>query len=237
MIGDDLRQLLGPRLPGDHARQSRADALVQRLVALAPGAAVLDLGCGAGDSVDLFRRLDPGGSWTGIDIEHSAEVRARTRSDAEFATFDGERVPFADASFDLVYCVQVLEHARRPGALVAESARVLRPGGRLVGSTSQLEPFHSQSTANPTPYGLTLELEDAGLDVEELRPGIDGLTLILRRGLGGARLCDRWWTRESPLNRSIELYGRVAGLDPSARNAIKLVFCGQFCFAARKPGR
>jgi len=237
VIADDLLELLGSRLPDDHARQTRADELAGRALAGRPGAAVLDLGCGAGDSVDLFRRLDPTGSWVGLDVEGSAEVAARTRRDAEFATFDGECVPYADGRFDLVYCVQVLEHVRRPGPLLAEAARVLSPGGQLVGSTSQLEPFHSRSTANPTPYGLALDLGDVGLEVLQLRPGIDGLTLILRRGCGGARVFDRWWTHESPLHRAIDLYGRAAHLDVPARNAAKLLFCGQFCFLARKPDR
>lgn len=244
MIADDLVELLGPCLPADHARQTRADELAERALrgrvgvgATAPASpAVLDLGCGAGDSVDLFRRLAPGGSWIGLDVEGSAEVGARTRTDAEFASFDGDRVPFEDGCFDLVYCVQVLEHARRPGALLAEAARVLAPGGQLVGSTSQLEPFHSRSTANPTPYGLARDLEDAGLEVLELRPGVDGPTLIARRGLGGPRVFERWWHRESPLNRAIDLYGRGARLDPRARNAAKLLFCGQFAFWARRPG-
>lgn len=237
MIADDLVELLGSRLPADHSRQTRADELAGRALRdRGGGAAVLDLGCGAGDSVDLFRRLDPAGSWVGADIEGSAEVAARTRADAEFETFDGEHLPFGEGRFELVYCAQVLEHVRRPGALLGEAARVLAPGGQLVGSTSQLEPFHSRSTANPTPYGLARELEDAGLEVLELRPGIDGLTLIARRGLGGPRLLDRWWWRESPLNRAIDAYGRVARLDARARNAAKLLFCGQFAFWARKPG-
>jgi hypothetical protein len=77
-------------------------------------------------------------------------------------------------------------------------------------------------------------MEDAGLEVLELRPSIDALTLIVRRGLGGPALFNRWWDRESPLNRAIELYGRARGLDPAARNAAKLVFCGQFSFLARR---
>ncbi len=77
--------------------------------------------------------------------------------------------------------------------------------------------------------------EGAGLEVRELRPGIDALTLILRRGLGGPRLFDRWWATESPLNRAIGLFARGARLDPQGANAIKLLFCGQFAFLARRP--
>jgi SAM-dependent methyltransferase len=170
-----------------------------------------------------------------VDIERSAEVEMRTRGDADFHTFDGERLPFGDAEFDLVWCKQVLEHAENPRALLADVARVLRSGGVLIGSTSQLEPFHSRSTANPTPYGLTLALEEAGLHTTAIRPSIDSLTLIVRRAVGGGALFDRWWAHESPVNRAIDLYARVRRMEPAAVSAAKLVLCGQFVFAAERP--
>ena len=155
VLGDDLGALLGGRIPADHSRQTLADGFAARGLR-GPGTRVMDLGCGAGDSVDLFRSLEPAVKWVGADIERSPEVAERVREDAEFATFDGETLPFEDGSFDLVYCKQVLEHVRRPEPLVAEVARVLAPGGWFAGSTSQLEAFHSRSIFNPTPYGLTL---------------------------------------------------------------------------------
>ncbi len=229
MLGDDLGELLGPRIPSDHSRQTLADTYA------GPAGRVLDLGCGAGDSIDLFRSLDPGVDWVGADVERSPEVAARTRTDAEFVTFDGERLPFGDGSFDLVYCKQVLEHVRHPGQVVAEAARVLRPGGWFAGSTSQLEAFHSLSVFNPTPYGLTLLAEDAGLEVVELRPGIDGFTLVAWRALGMPRFFARWWARESPANRVIEAAGRLGRLDARTRNQVKLTVCGQFAFLGRRP--
>jgi SAM-dependent methyltransferase len=231
MLGDDLGDLLGPRIPGDHSRQVLADDYAARL----RPARVMDLGCGAGDSVDLFRALDPEVDWVGVDIEDSHEVSGRTRADAEFVTFDGQRLPFEDASFDLVYCKQVLEHVEHPHELLHEVARVLRPGGSFAGSTSQLEAFHSRSIFNWTPYGFTVTAEEAGLEVVELRPVIDGLTLVAWRALGLPRFFHRWWARESPGYRVIELAGRVARLDARTRNQIKLVLAGQFAFLARRP--
>ena len=241
MLGDDLLAQLGDRIPADHSRQVVADDYVgewyRRLRGRVGPARVLDLGCGAGDSVDLFRHFDPGVRWVGLDLPRSPEVDARARVDAEFATFDGERIPFEDGEFELVFCKQVLEHVRRPAPLLAEVRRVLEPGGHLVGSTSQLEPYHSLSLANPTPYGLTTLLDEVGLPVVELRPNIDGLTLVIQRGLGRHPFFRRWWARESPLNRFIGLFGRAARLDARSVNAIKLLLCGQFCFLARKPER
>jgi SAM-dependent methyltransferase len=231
MLGDDLGELLGHRIPADHSRPVLADHYAGRLRARR----VLDLGCGAGDSVDLFRSVDPDVSWVGADIEDSAEVAQRSRADAEFVTFDGRRLPFADASFDLVYCKQVLEHAEHPHELVAEAARVLRPGGHLAGSTSQLEAFHSRSIFNWTPYGLMTVAEHAGFEVIEMRPVIDGFTLVAWRALGLPSLFHRWWSRESPPYRVIELAARAIRLDVRTRNQMKLVLCGQFAFLARRP--
>ena len=232
MIGEDLVAVLGDRIPADHARQALADDYI---ASLRPES-VVDLGCGEGDSVDQFRSVRPDVSWIGLDVESSPEVARRRRDDAEFRTFDGLHLPFEDGSLELVFCKQVLEHVREPGELLGDVARALRPGGRLAGSTSQLEPFHSLSTWNYTPHGLALLLERAGLEVLELRPGIDSLTLIANRGLGMPSFTNRWWSSESPLNRAIDVYGRVRRLDARRVNAIKLVFCGQFCFLARRPG-
>lgn len=241
MLGDDLLELLRPWIPADHTRQVVADDYVGQWYgrwrqATQPGARVLDLGCGGGDSVDVFRRFDPSVRWVGLDLPSSPEVDERRRADAEFVTFDGQAIPFPDGEFELVYCKQVLEHVRRAEPLLAEVARVLAPGGHFVGSTSQLEPYHSLSVGNFTPYGLALLLERVGLEPVELRPNIDGLALVVQRGLGMHPWFYRWWARESPLNRFVGLFGRARGLSPRSVNAIKLLLCGQFCFAARRPG-
>jgi trans-aconitate methyltransferase len=68
MLGDDLGELLGHRIPADHSRQVLADHYAERLRARR----VMDLGCGAGDSVDLFRSVDPDVEWVGLDIEDSS---------------------------------------------------------------------------------------------------------------------------------------------------------------------
>ncbi len=236
--GRELDGLLAAALPSDHAHQTLAERYIELGLGRTGGERwrVLDLGCGAGGSIDFFRVRDPQVDWVGVDLPDSPEVRSRTRADARFETFDGETIPFEDGSFDLVYCKQVLEHVRHPLQLLAEARRVIRPGGFLAGSTSQLEPFHSLSMWNYTPLGFVELATNAGLAVVEIRPGIDSLSLIGRRLVGPRRCFDRWWGRQSPLNRLIDLYGRLRGLRPRAINATKLVFCGQFAFLARRPG-
>ena len=233
-----MTELIGDALPTDNSRQVLADDYIEREIGRpAPGGApwrVLDLGCGIGDSVDYFRARDPDVDWIGIDVPGSPEARDRTRTDARFETFDGITLPFADGSFELVYCKQVLEHVRHPEPLLREVQRVLTPGGHLAGSTSQLEPYHSLSVWNYTPVGLAELMKTAGLTPTEFRPGIDSITLIAWRMTGRPRLFYRWWARESPLNRAIDAYGRAARVDPRLRNATKLLFCGQFAFLARK---
>jgi ubiquinone/menaquinone biosynthesis C-methylase UbiE len=239
MLGADLADLLGSRIPADHSRSVLADSYAGRYLARPDRPAaprVLDLGCGAGDSVDLFRSLEPHVKWTGADIEQSPEVAERTRTDADFVTFDGQRLPFADRSFDLVYCKQVLEHVRHPEPLLAEVARVLHPNGWLAGSTSHLEAFHSRSVWNYTPYGLMLLLEGAGLDLIEVRPVIDAFTLVAWRALGTPRFFHRWWARESPPYAAISLLARAARWDHRTVNTAKLTLSGQFTFLAHPAG-
>lgn len=209
---DDLRQLVGPYLPTDHARQVTATFFLDQLMAGSPRPkVVMDLGCGTGDSVDLFRSYDPEVEWVGVDVAASAEVRQRTREDARFVTYDGASLPFEDGSFDLVYSRQVLEHVRRPLDHLCEVTRVLRPGGAFIGSASQLEPYHSRSFWNYTAFGFADLVAEAGLELIQLRPGIDGPTLIERSFLGRPSSFDRWFTDESPLNARIDDEARQPG--------------------------
>jgi SAM-dependent methyltransferase len=236
--GRELATLLDGVIPRDHARQMIAEAYVGQDLGRSSGRPwrVLDVGCGPGFSVDVFRMRDPEVQWIGLDLPDSPEVRTRTRTDARFETFDGVTIPFEDESFDLVYCKQVLEHVHRPAPLLAEVGRVLARGGFLAGSTSQLEPFHSLSLWNYTPFGFAELIAEAGLTLVEVRPGIDVFTLLGWRLLGPRRCFNRWWGGQSPFNRAIDIVGRARGLGPRELNATKLVFCAQFAFLARRDG-
>ena len=127
--GRDLKELLGDAVPHDHARQTLADRYIEREIGRREGQPwrVLDLGCGTGSSVDVFRARDPDVEWVGIDVPGSPEAQFRTRTDARFETFDGVSMPFADGAFELVYCKQVLEHVAIPSRSSPRSAGCSSP--------------------------------------------------------------------------------------------------------------
>jgi SAM-dependent methyltransferase len=198
---------------------------------------LLDLGCGTGDSYEELAQKDQRIRWIGLDIIDSEEVKARARRSLPFCAFDGVRIPLADDSIDIAYSRQVFEHVRHPESLIRETYRVLKPGSSFVGSTSHLEPFHSRSYWNYTPYGFCVLLRDAGFHSIVVRPGIDSLSLIGRRWLAYlklASLAEPFFKIESPMNVFSELALRLLGEPANRRNAFKLLFTGQFCFSARK---
>jgi SAM-dependent methyltransferase len=222
-------------LPTDSARQTTAMDYARMLApGLPDGAVVLDVGCGTGISLDLFTSLAPRSHWVGVDIEGSPEVLSRTRPDGDFRTFDGIDIPLRDASVDLVYSRQVFEHVRQPEPLLADIRRVLRPGGAFIGSTSHLEPYHSHSLWNYTPVGFKRLVIDAGMRVRELRPGIDGISLI-KRAYERRDEMNHWFTNESPLNQEIDEWAREGRHSVAVTAYRKLSFCGQFAFWVERP--
>lgn len=81
---------------------------------------ILDIGCGIKPYQPLFKDCE----YLGIEVGNDRQI-------SPFADkiYDGEHVPYQDASFDAVLCTQVLEHANHPDQLVKEIRRVLKPGG------------------------------------------------------------------------------------------------------------
>ena len=108
-------------LHGRHVYNRRVRVLADHLAAIIPRkATVLDVGCGDGtiDYVIAQRRSDV--SIQGIDVL----VRPNARIPVE--SFDGVRIPYSDASFDVVMFVDVLHHTSEPKALLKEASRVAK---------------------------------------------------------------------------------------------------------------
>jgi ArsR family transcriptional regulator len=97
---------------------------------------LLDIGCGTGGVLErLAPRIDEG---LGIDASREMLALARSRlterglSHISVRQADMYRLPLPDAGFDAVTLHMVLHYAEDPAAALAEAARVLRPGGRLL---------------------------------------------------------------------------------------------------------
>jgi arsenite methyltransferase len=105
---------------------------------LEPGERVLDLGSGAGtDSLVAAQMVGAEGSVTGIDMTPEMLAKARSAaaemgmSNVEFVEAEAERLPFADASFDVVISNGVIDLVPDKDAVFSEVFRVLAPGGRM----------------------------------------------------------------------------------------------------------
>jgi ubiquinone/menaquinone biosynthesis C-methylase UbiE len=107
----------------------RLRALVA-LADVAPGARVLEVGCGAGHVLERF------GGTTRVGVDLSATMLGRTRrrlgGAAELVQASADDLPFADGAFDVVLCTEVLEHVPDPAAVIAELTRVAGPDGRVI---------------------------------------------------------------------------------------------------------
>jgi 2-polyprenyl-3-methyl-5-hydroxy-6-metoxy-1,4-benzoquinol methylase len=99
---------------------------------LPPGAQVLDAGCGAGQTLDDLARLGGVKRAHGVDMSADAVSAARARGHTEVQLSGVETLPHADGAFDLVTCLDVVEHTPDDVATFAELHRVTRPGGHLL---------------------------------------------------------------------------------------------------------
>lgn len=114
-----------------------------------PEAVVLDAACGDG----RLARVRGGSSTTiGFDFVERLVVRARRfTGGGPVGVGDVHAMPFRPASFDVVTCFEVLEHLEEPAVAVAEFARVLRPGGRLLLSVPNDEGLKYRMKRDPHP--------------------------------------------------------------------------------------
>jgi ubiquinone/menaquinone biosynthesis C-methylase UbiE len=107
--------------------------VVEFVNGLAPADRALDLGIGDGRVATEIKTA----KLVGADVSQVALDRARKRlPDAELTLVEpDEPLPFADNEFDLVTCIETLEHVRDVQLALSEIRRVLRPGGRLALTT------------------------------------------------------------------------------------------------------
>ena len=109
-------------------RRTVLDGVIDGL-GLPPGARILDAGCGSGrNMVELARR----GSVSGVELSGASVELARARGVGEVIAGSVLELPFADASFDLIVSLDVIEHLEDDLAALREFRRTIAPGGALL---------------------------------------------------------------------------------------------------------
>ena len=153
---------------------------ILQLARLAPGEAVLDVGCGTGSlAIEAKRRVGASGAVCAIDASPEmlagADRKARKAgTEVLFSQAPAQALPFPDARFDVILSTLMLHHLPRKarGPCIDEMARVLKPGGRVLvvdfskprpGRKGLLDRFHRHGHVEMT--DIVALLEAAGLDI------------------------------------------------------------------------
>jgi SAM-dependent methyltransferase len=189
-------------------------AAVQRSAAtLAAGSRVLDAGAGNAPYRALFAHCE----YRTQDWTASVHPGAR---DADFVA-DLHALPIEDATFDFVLCTEVLEHVAEPTRVLAELARILRPGGGLLLTVPFVFELHEEPHDHYryTSHALRRLLGDAGFAVDAVEPltgWFSTLAQMLRHGGLSMRPSDR---RARPATRAAAFVAQGASvlLAPAAR--------------------
>jgi SAM-dependent methyltransferase len=116
---------------------------------------VLDVGCGTGFLLGYLKRYPLDGEVVGIDISPYALQFCRQRGAQALSIAGATQLPFPTSSFDLIICIDTIQHLTPAGAdLVAmkEFARLLRPGGLLYLRTNSARGHRSLEGADPNQY-------------------------------------------------------------------------------------
>lgn len=138
-----------------------------------PAATIVEVGAGTGFMKSVVRKDLPASVYVGGDI---------APTEASDVVFDAASMPFGDASVDVVLALEVLEHMSSPQQLIDESARVLRPGGRLILTVPFMFGIHDyRDYYRYTPLGLETMLGQSGMSLVEVKPR--GGTFVASTGL------------------------------------------------------
>lgn len=184
-----------------HVDEAKVEAALSRLIGREPVAELLDIGTGTGRVLELLGDKVAGA--IGIDrsldmlkVARAKVARAGLRQ-CQLRHADMSRLPFQAGRFDAAVLHMTLHYVEDPGAALAEAARVLRPGGRLIvvdfdeHERSELRENHAHRWLGFSETRMARLLEQAGLVAEapERLPG-KPLTVCL-------------WTARRPANDTL----------------------------------
>jgi ubiquinone/menaquinone biosynthesis C-methylase UbiE len=163
------------------ARAAELAALLDELLLLEGDERVLDIGAGTG----AFAFAVASRVREVVAIEANEELAARARADApsnvEVVVGNGEALILEPFSFDVAGCLRVLHHTRRPELMVAELARMTRPGGTIL-VADQLAPVDPLAAAELNQFERARDPSTTRvLSDTDLRALFDANNLVLRR--------------------------------------------------------
>ena len=200
---------------------------------LPAGDRALDLGCGRGGLVEQLefplRRM------AGIDPDYPS-LAAHRLPDLPRAAGRSEALPFASASFGLVFCSWLLEHLARPEKDLAEIGRVLRPGGHFIFITPNgrhplaLLNQALGSLSSIQSWLVTRLYDRAGDDTFPTRYRANTVSRLHRLGKITGLHLSSWQTIPDPsyLAFNEPLFQLMARLDPGLPPGMRLHLVGQF---------
>lgn len=136
---DDERRMYKADRLRSHAQSHRLREianLAARHLPFSPDARVLDLGCGDGYATGRVLEGRPRSTCLGLDLSIPKLKSMRGRFEhCCAAVADAEGVPLKSASFDIILCLELIEHVLEPVSVLKEIRRLLRPNGRCLIST------------------------------------------------------------------------------------------------------
>ncbi|MGD8331912.1 MAG: class I SAM-dependent methyltransferase [Acidobacteriota bacterium] len=165
----------------EHAQRRLNEALL-KMAELTDGQRVLDVGCGFGGTLERINSAWRDMSLTGVNVDPRqldicSTIAARNGNALRWEQADACALPFDDARFDRVLCIEAMFHFSSRRRFFTEAARVLRPGGVLVLSDIVLErppvgavtpPFSLQDALQagfgpwPDPWGEDADHDELG---------------------------------------------------------------------------
>jgi SAM-dependent methyltransferase len=108
---------------------------------LPAGAQILDAGCGSGRTLEELTRF---GTVRGVELDPTAAAVARARGQGEVLEGRLEQLPWQAETFDLITCLDVIEHTPDDRVTLRELHRVTRPGGYLLLTVPAYQALWSQ---------------------------------------------------------------------------------------------
>jgi ubiquinone/menaquinone biosynthesis C-methylase UbiE len=119
----------------------RVETILELLPQLGSEATLLDIGCLEGSYTKMYAERVGAGEVHGLDVSLVEQARAKGVHALEFDLNAGEKLPYPDRHFDVVVCIESLEHIYPTDFTLGEIRRVLKPGGTAIIDVPRLDSF------------------------------------------------------------------------------------------------